>query len=956
MDKRRALSDNSSLKLGSFVFTIENKIGRGSSCIVYEASYFTNTGDKKLVRIKECYPLDGGVTRCAAGNLCAENTELFESCKLKMTETFRLENRLFYSGGLTDSLANTFDIYNANNSVYIVTAYVKDNTLSEYKPSTLKSCVSIVKQASITVGKLHREGFLYLDIKPENVLVVENSERIILFDFDSLLPIRAIQNEEYMGPLSYSRGFAAPEQRLGKLRQFGFYTDVYGIGALLFYLVFGRTPEAFDRENSAEYDFSKIRYPASYRDRLYFALRDFFRKTLANYRFDRYPDMEETVSVLKELERLSDVTVPYIISSRINRSAFFVGRGKELSALENQLENDNEYFFVCGIGGIGKTALVSELISRCRERFDGVVWLNYKGSMKRLICDDNAVTLNTVSRFHEKDEEENEEEYFLRKTKAIKQANEGKNILAVVDDFDNEKDISVILGLFHKVIFITRNDMKSLNCDCVYVSSINNKAELKALFEHNSNMTLKPYEVHFLDEITEKISAHTLTLELIAKQISCSFLNVEKAAEIVCKHGFTDIAPEKIGHLRDGVYYYDTLKQIISEVMEINRLSGKQIALLKIIGLSGGDGIEVRLLQRLCELQTLDEINLLIQSGWINQNNDSVFLHAVIREMVGAVPVSREDELLSKRVMSNLTTELNHAKGESSHWLYDLTEKLLSDCAALHGKEFARLSLAALKHCPIEYEENVIGQAEALLKTPKYFTVREIMDIYSNILDMCEAKNDYSAAEGVLKRIWTFAEKTCDNFVFAYYYDMAADFYNKRYGKGDVERCLKCCNKAIYYARQVDDNEARHILASNALFKSNVMMRNRIGPRCKVLSLLQIGEENCRRTAEPTYFTLYELYMTKARFCVTYERDESALQRHLLDAYKVIKELYPSDIGMVVHIILPAARLYYDFYNTEYAVKLLQKGLELCERHIELVPYIRLKQEINNLLKDITGA
>lgn len=284
MDNRAALRNNFTLCFrnkngGKFECSIEREIGRGNTCIVYEASYKTNTGDIKLVRVKECYPFGEKITRSDSGVLCVEleSTARFEECKNKMTEDFKIENCLFYSDGLTDLVTNTLDIYSANNTVYIVSAYLKDSALSEYKPRSLKSCISIVKNSAAAIGKIHTRGYLYLDTKPENILVVDSaSERIQLFDFDSLIPISAIENvSENALRLSYSRGYAAPEQRSGNVKALGFYTDVYGIGALLFSLIFGRSPDASDCESGAVFDFSEMNYPGNYCDRLYFGLGDF---------------------------------------------------------------------------------------------------------------------------------------------------------------------------------------------------------------------------------------------------------------------------------------------------------------------------------------------------------------------------------------------------------------------------------------------------------------------------------------------------------------------------------------------------------------------------------------------------------------------------------------------------------------------------------------------------------
>lgn len=65
MDSRIALAANTQLHFqnkegGAVRYTIIKEIGRGGSCIVYDATYETNTGDLKYVRIKECFIIAGG--------------------------------------------------------------------------------------------------------------------------------------------------------------------------------------------------------------------------------------------------------------------------------------------------------------------------------------------------------------------------------------------------------------------------------------------------------------------------------------------------------------------------------------------------------------------------------------------------------------------------------------------------------------------------------------------------------------------------------------------------------------------------------------------------------------------------------------------------------------------------------------------------------------------------------
>ena len=56
MDGRKALVPKTTLKLrtstGYTAYTLRREIGRGGSCIVYDASSADNLGNDKLVRIK----------------------------------------------------------------------------------------------------------------------------------------------------------------------------------------------------------------------------------------------------------------------------------------------------------------------------------------------------------------------------------------------------------------------------------------------------------------------------------------------------------------------------------------------------------------------------------------------------------------------------------------------------------------------------------------------------------------------------------------------------------------------------------------------------------------------------------------------------------------------------------------------------------------------------------------
>lgn len=81
-----------------------------------------------------------------------------------MCHAFDLGNELFSTSGLTNFTSNTVDIYELNNTIYVVTNYQEGETLSHSKFISLKDCIAVVKSTAKVIMKVHRKGYLYLDL------------------------------------------------------------------------------------------------------------------------------------------------------------------------------------------------------------------------------------------------------------------------------------------------------------------------------------------------------------------------------------------------------------------------------------------------------------------------------------------------------------------------------------------------------------------------------------------------------------------------------------------------------------------------------------------------------------------------------------------------------------------------------------------------------------------------
>lgn len=646
MDYRTALQTRTRLCFSGkndekIFYTIVREIGRGSSCIVYEVEHETTTGDTKLYRLKEFYPYKLHIKRDNSGRLIPDEAErlLYEEMKDKMREDFKIANKLFYSEGTIGMLTDQLNVYDYNDTTYVVSAFSAEKTLGVYKPVSIKECISLVRQVAYILEKVHRHGYLYLDMKPQNVLVLEGYQsRIQLFDFDSLISLKEIKgksNSNYSDlKFSYSKGFSAVELQTAKIKRIGYQTDIFAVGALLFYLVFGYVPTAPDCEADASYQFGEMQYSSKKcDDKLFNALTGFFHNTLANYYLDRYECMNIALDKLGELELLADENMPRIYSTRFPYSTYLVGREKEFEEIDEFISDTEQHcMFLTGMEGIGRSTLIRGYLQKRRQAFDTILYMQFEGSMETTIANDNNIHINTLKN---SENEMSKDRYFDKKVQKIRELVEDKKALIVIDDFSGviDRDTLKVLQIGCKIIMISMNKPKYKNGIELCVKEISDKDALKRIFENHFRI-LDSSESVFFENIVDRVQGHTLVLESIAKQIKNSHISLSEASSLVEEHGFSSMAPEKIDYEKDGLVYQTTIGNIIDELFKVNKLSGNKKKILKTFSLIGSDGIDSKWYKEILKLKSFDEINEVVADGWLNLNGNILTMHSVIREAI----------------------------------------------------------------------------------------------------------------------------------------------------------------------------------------------------------------------------------------------------------------------------------------------------------------------------------
>ena len=152
------------------------------------------------------------------------------------------------------NIVNVYDYFKENGTAYMVMEYMEGITLKEYTKNQggrlpWDAAVHIVSRISTDLETVHREGILHRDIKPENIMIC-TSGAVKLFDFGAAR--FSDEENDRTREVILTIGFAPPEQYRKKSRQ-GPWTDVYALGATLYWLITGKTPEeAEDRKQSVE--------------------------------------------------------------------------------------------------------------------------------------------------------------------------------------------------------------------------------------------------------------------------------------------------------------------------------------------------------------------------------------------------------------------------------------------------------------------------------------------------------------------------------------------------------------------------------------------------------------------------------------------------------------------------------------------------------------------------------
>lgn len=605
------------IKTDSREYRIIDIIGRGASCIAYLAERSENAL----------------VTKCILKEYAPQNTENYEQGKQRFIDSGKMQNRIRQYSCLNNQTPPVSSIFEADGTAYIDVSCYNGTTLDKLSEISLSDYMRICRTIANTVKYYHKMGFLCLDLKPENIFIMQNAPddtvtQIVEFiDFDS---IREIGSSSAQG-ISYTRAWAAPEQMNIYGGEITYAADIYTLGEIVFYHLFGRHSEDNEHRGFSKYQFDKCQKYEKYitRPEVRSLFSKLFRNTLRSSAKNRFSEMESVVKLLDDIiEELDKKEFFVPVLPPVNPD--FVGRENEMKEISERLKNNN-VLFINGVGGIGKSTIVRKFIRENRDEYEVMLYLEYEGDIKHTISDDNQIHISTVRKYSG----ESIEIYYERKMAAVKNICSGKKTLLVIDNFTDRvtKELNSILSMGYDTIVVTRNNIPKNSYPVMTIGAIENRNELHKLINLDLGRTMTKEEKTAFDTIIELIQGHTLVIELIARQIASETVSVKTALELIKKEGITHYSDKNIGSIKDGEEIYAPIDRIISELFKSGNMPDHHITAIKTLALLGVRGFETALFCDILKVISISDLLDLSSQGWI-YFDDRVRVHPVIAEAV----------------------------------------------------------------------------------------------------------------------------------------------------------------------------------------------------------------------------------------------------------------------------------------------------------------------------------
>ena len=328
-----------------------------------------------------------------------------------------------------------------------------------------------------------------------------------------------------------------------------------------------------------------------------------------------------TISIPEKKLDLSDFLLDYHYP-KSNKE--FLGRDMELNAIHELLHAEN-YLFLHGIGGIGKTELALHYGKQFKEEYSNVLYLRYTESLRQTICNlgflDDTLDMS-------------EETLFDMHYRFFKKLDE--NTLVILDDFnmllEEDELLQDFLSLSFQLLVTTKSNLDEFVS--YKVKELASTEDLQDLFYTYAPAGKNSPDV--VAQIIEEVYRHTLTVEMAGKTLSATNLTPEELLKSLKKDRLNLSNPNKIRIQKDSRIKNATPKEHLTRLFQLQNLSDEYQTTLQHMRFMPDSGIPKRLFCKWKDSTDFNTINDLIHYGWIQEDVETnrISIHPFLNEVL----------------------------------------------------------------------------------------------------------------------------------------------------------------------------------------------------------------------------------------------------------------------------------------------------------------------------------
>ncbi len=221
-------------------YIVGHAVGAGGFGIVYKA---WDTKLETIVAVKEFF-----VSRLVTRAEGLKNVIVSSKSKVEYDyrkERFLAEARNMAKFGAHRSIPNVFEFFEENNTAYIVMELLEGRTLSEYLKEhgnriDVDFALMIANEIGNALKSLHKEKIIHRDVAPDNIYICTGKDiRIKLMDLGAA---KLADSTDDVIDIILKPGYS-PTEQYDNSKNIGVWTDIYALGATLYYMLTGVKPD-----------------------------------------------------------------------------------------------------------------------------------------------------------------------------------------------------------------------------------------------------------------------------------------------------------------------------------------------------------------------------------------------------------------------------------------------------------------------------------------------------------------------------------------------------------------------------------------------------------------------------------------------------------------------------------------------------------------------------------------